>query len=386
VYLSGLDHEAHVNGLSGYKNYFTETVDVQIKSIVATLKGFDEFDNKMFIIVSDHGETQMPVDLKYEKTEESIDIEGYALPIPNLIELPIDMSCSLKTNMDNEDVQLSESANNNIHIWELGEIFYNAGDIMSDDSMNFSVMAPQEIANQYDQYSYGAKPNTATANIIAALNGPIAHIYLKNRFTNSWSTPRIVKDIGYVAEILRLSISTNKTPSNLSNIFPVGIIEDDVPILSNIDRLTNSVDFILVRRNNNYEVFYGIKPDGSDILSAPLDNYAEFGSFLYAKALKRIANMNHPERSGDIVLVMRDFANGDAINRFTTAYACKAWHGSLNPSDSYVPLVIAYPGGNNSETDKLLQSVSACSNGQCEGNWNVTEIIKTIIDSQYVTP
>jgi hypothetical protein len=80
---------------------------------------------------------------------------------------------------------------------------------------------------------------------------------------------------------------------------------------------------------------------------------------------------------------MRDFSTGDAIDRFTTAYACKSWHGSLNPSDSYVPLILSYPGGNKSEVDKFLQNVSACPNGQCEGNWNVTDIIKGIINKQY---
>ena len=65
----------------------------------------------------------------------------------------------------------------------------------------------------------------------------------------------------------------------------------------------------------------------------------------YVKAAMRIAGLNDPMRSGDIILVMKDqTAGGDTadsnIKRFTTGVACKSWHGSLNPSDSYVPLIV----------------------------------------------
>ena len=375
VYLSGLDHYAHIEGMGEYASYVKSTADDKVSQIVKALKGQDEFDNKIFIIVSDHGETAMPWDYNVETTNPETGQVKSVTP---------ETSCELKLEkFDTFKVQAPEQANNSLHIWELGEMFKQTGFYKGADGLDFAVMAPQEIASLYNQFSYGAKPNTSTANIIAALNGPMAHIYLKNRFNNSWTVPRMVEDIGYVAELLRLTVSTNKTASNLSNLFPVGLFEEDVPILAGIDRLMNSVDMILIRRNDSYEVFSGIKADGSDILSTPLDNYGEFGSSQYVKALRRIVDMNHPDRSGDIVLVMKNLTIGDPIDRFTTAYACKAWHGSLNPSDSYVPLILSYPGGNKSEMDKFLLNVSACPGGQCEGNWNTIDIIKEIMSKQY---
>ena len=47
--------------------------------------------------------------------------------------------------------------------------------------------------------------------------------------------------------------------------------------------------------------------------------------------------MNHTDRSGDIVLIFRDNTNDMPENRYTSGVSCKSWHGSLNPSDSYVP-------------------------------------------------
>jgi len=92
--------------------------------------------------------------------------------------------------------------------------------------------------------------------------------------------------------------------------------------------------------------------------------------------------MNHDKRSGDIILLMKDDPSDASENRFSTAYACKSWHGSLNKSDSYVPLVVSYPGGNKKEFSSMLTSV--CPNNACEGNWKMTDLIKKIIETQYL--
>lgn len=60
VYFAGLDHEAHDAGMGGYKEFFIKTTDDEIEDIVKWLKDYDEFNNKIFIIVSDHGHTEMP--------------------------------------------------------------------------------------------------------------------------------------------------------------------------------------------------------------------------------------------------------------------------------------------------------------------------------------
>ena len=98
--------------------------------------------------------------------------------------------------------------------------------------------------------------------------------------------------------------------------------------------------------------------------------------------------LNNPDRSGDIVLLMKDemdiAASPIEDQRFTTGVACKSWHGSLNQSDSFVPLIVAYPGGNTSELSPLINDTRGCNIDQgCDGNWRVTDLIKTIIQKEY---
>jgi hypothetical protein len=375
VYFAGLDHEAHDKGMSGYTEFFRKTTDDKIKDIVKWLRNYGEFDNKIFIITADHGHTAMPTNLTLEEKDET----------GNVIKTWIgDTSCKLSLDgFNNKKKQFPELANNNLHIWEMGEVLNLTGFLKGAEGLNFAVLAPKEIASIYRQFPYGAKSDIDIANVIAAFNGPMSHIYVKNRANNSWNSPRMLEDIGYVAELLRLTLSNDKSPSNMSNLFPVGLFEKAIPVSAGIKRLINSVDIILVRRGNNYEVYQGIKSDGSDVISVPLNNYAEISSSMYVKAIKRIEGLNHPNRSGDIILIFKDFTDDIPVNRFSSGSSCKSWHGSLNPSDSYVPLILAYPGGNKKEIEEIMKNVSACPNSQCEGNWNVTDIIKEIIIKQY---
>ncbi len=380
LYFAGLDHEAHYAGMEGYREFFRKTTDDEIEDIVNWLKKYGEFDNKIFIITADHGHTAMPADYKVDITNPATGQVKTVTP---------ETSCELiLKKFDTFKVQAPELANNNLHIWELGEVLKLTGFLKGADGLDFAVMAPKEIASLYKQFPYGAKPDADSANIIAAFNGPMAHIYVKNRTDNSWNSPRMVEDIGYIAELLRLTLSEDKSPSNLSNLFPAGLFEKAIPITAGIKRLINSIDMILIRRGSNYEVFQGINSDGSDIVSTPLNNYTELSSSKYVMAVKRIDGMNNGKRSGDIVLIMKDdvdIPQGESIesHRYTTGVACKSWHGGLNRSDSYVPLILAYPGGNKVEIEKIMKDVSACPKGVCEGNWNTTDIIKEIIIRQY---
>jgi len=114
-----------------------------------------------------------------------------------------------------------------------------------------------------------------------------------------------------------------------------------------------------------------------------------FDSNKYVAALKRIEGMNNLDRSGDIVLIMKDdvdIPEGESIEdyRYTTGVSCKSWHGSLNPSDSYVPFIVTYPGGNKFEIEPIINNTEGCSTDSgCDGNWRVTDLIKTIINTQY---
>ena len=81
---------------------------------------------------------------------------------------------------------------------------------------------------------------------------------------------------------------------------------------------------------------------------------------------------------------MKDKLSEDVENRFTTGVACKAWHGSLNEADSYVPLILAYPGGNQKELEMIINATEGCDTVQgCDGNWRVTDLIKQALKAQY---
>ena len=143
------------------------------------------------------------------------------------------------------------------------------------------------------------------------------------------------------------------------------LAEGDGPI----PNLSSSIDAILVRtsRNSGYNFAYRRQ-----------------NSPAYVKDAMRIPGMNHPDRSGDIVLIMKDSTTGSAIDRFTTGVACKSWHGSLNPSDSYVPLIVAYPGGNKYEIAPQVNQTQECSVAEgCDGNWRVADLILQLMSKQY---
>lgn len=122
-----------------------------------------------------------------------------------------------------------------------------------------------------------------------------------------------------------------------------------------------------------------IKYEANDYVLAPLNFGPE-----YVKGLERIDGLNNPDRSGDIVLIMKDRLTDATDNRYTTGVACKAWHGSLNEADSYVPLILAYPGGNKKELEMIIDDTDGCDKLQgCDGNWRVTDLIKITLEKQY---
>jgi hypothetical protein len=146
----------------------------------------------------------------------------------------------------------------------------------------------------------------------------------------------------------------------------------------------NSIDKILLRKKvqttsgveYTYEVVASISEDESgnikNISAILTDTIGE------VDPVSRISKMNSFSRSGDIVLIMKDETTGSATDRYSTAYACKSWHGSLNSSDSYVPFILSYPGGNKSELSAITDVV--CDNNGCNGNWKMPELIKGIIN------
>lgn len=359
-YLPGLDHEAHLKGMGVYRDYFKSVTDDYISKLTDRLKDLDEFDNKIFIIVADHGMTAMPW--------------NYTVPITNPVtgqtkQIKPETSCSLKLEkFDAYKVQAHEQANNNLHIWELGEILKTAAE---ESGLFFKVLAPVPIAALFkdknqDETPYGATSEIVKANVIAALNGPMAHIYLKSGDT--WKNIPSDDKLHELAIVLKRMLQESGV--NL-----------DIDVKNKFANLISSVDRILIRQDGVYKVFNGFDAMGNLV---PPDDIAILPNSIYVRPVERIIGMNNIDRSGDIVLIFKDFTNDSSQNRYTSGVACKAWHGSLSPADSYVPLIVTYPGGNKTELEAYVNNTDGCSTDQgCDGNWRVTDLIQSIIIKQY---
>ena len=356
LYFAGLDHKAHYAGMSGYTEFFSETTDDEIEDIVNWLKKYDEFDNKIFIITADHGHTAMPHPMYYKDPKDGQQREA-------------DTSCKLNLkDFDKENIQNKEKYNNNLHIWELANLFTLFPSPYPD--IKLKVLAPKEIAEILD----GATADINEANVIAAMNGPMAHVYIKGA---DWQGDPGQTIMGMVLDRLNKVLRKGATATGsfrekIQKYFP---------------RLDSAIDAILIRKtlNSAYEVLDNIGEDaqGKVINTIPLETYLSTRPE-FVGALERISRMNNKDRSGDIILIFKDDTNDNPLNRFSSGSACKSWHGSLNPSDSYVPLIVAYPGGNRYELEPLINNTEGCNVILgCDGNWRTTDLIREIIEAQY---
>jgi hypothetical protein len=353
--------------MAGYVNFFKNTADAQADDIVEALKKQDEFDNKIFIVTADHGHTAMPLP----------DQMTLPIPIKNEIGQVIDWKiwqgdalCELKLNNLNTDKsKYPELANNNLHIRELATMFNKVGTIFG---LNYKVLAPEPIASLLkdegtQELPYGATEDMNKANVVAALNGPMAHIYLRSG--DNWRNLPSADELRDLAQIFKQIFQENG----------VNFDEDvRVEMEGAFPRLLTSIDKILIRVDNIYQIFNGLDGTGNML---PLDELTSLIASKYVKASARITGMNNLDRSGDIILVFKDFTNDIPENRYTSGVACKSWHGSLSPSDSYVPFIVAYPGGNKSEIIPLIGSTYGCGTVLgCDGNWRLVELIQSILN------
>ena len=381
IYLSGLDHQAHEEGMGKYQDFFLDMTDSLVESIVKKLKDKDEFDNKIFIITADHGHTAMPTNLKY-KREQTILIgenEQTIIDYP-----PAEMSCKLKLDFQisptypnvGRNNRRSELANNNLHIWELAEVFSKLSEKMDyglwSDTItgmqeDLGILTSAQIAKDYED-SDAVTSNLEMANVLAAFNGPMAHIYVKANSDWGADSPEY-SNVENIAEVFRLFFQTNNWQEAEAQFGLV--MEDYYEIRAQVPRLNSSLDTILIRQDGSYKIFNGKGVIAGDMAFA--DQYID--------AINRITKMNNSKRSGDIVLIFKGSTEGDAINRFTSGVACKSWHGGLSPSDSYVPFIITYPAGNKEVLDTLKQNVCAAS--ECGGNWVLKDFIIEIMNKQY---
>lgn len=363
-YVAGLDHDAHDSGMGGgYRQFFIDKTDTfAIAKFVDKLKEVGQFYNKVFLITSDHGHTEMAGNLTLEEKDDA----------GNVIKTWTgDTSCAYKsTGFGSKKTQYPEQANNNLHVWELGEVFKQIAK-RTGGSVERKVLGPAALAEVSEAIVTGKDPDVA--DVVAALNGPMAHIYVKNSTTKKWADlPDPEVDAGPVAEALRVALMGQE--SQMTTLYPAGT----VPWMARrLGRIVGSVEAVLIRVGGSYKVFEGL--DAAGKLITPL-GLGSLDSARHVRAEERINGMNHDQRSGDIILLFKSDVNNIA-ERYTSGVSCKSWHGSLNRTDSYVPFILSYPGGNAAELNDPIEAV--CPKKECAGNWKATDLIKKIIETQY---
>jgi hypothetical protein len=335
-----------------YTGFLKEITDQRIKDLVNELKRYDEFDDKIFIITSDHGHTGMPHPIYYKDPKDGQQKEA-------------DTSCEFNIkNFNKKNTQNKEKYNNNLHIWELANLLgvISQGQGLRDRGIVYKLLVPNEISKSIESTipeAYRPVSDINQANVIAALNGPMAHIYYRDG--NSWSNVPGEVELTQLAVVLREILQTGG-----------GNLDEDTR--EKFSRLVSSVDLILIRIGGQYYVFNGVIVDGEgNIVGAdkiPIDTY-NFDSTKYVDAVNRINAMNNEKRSGDIVLLFKFDTDGSVSDRYTSGVSCRSWHGSLNKSDSYVPFIVAYPGGNKYEIEAILKRDNVCKPDYsgCKGNW-----------------
>jgi hypothetical protein len=65
----------------------------------------------------------------------------------------------------------------------------------------------------------------------------------------------------------------------------------------------------------------------------------------------------------------------------TTPGNILSWHGSLNRSDSYVPFIVSYPGGNTEPLRSLVTPVCG-TDTSCDSTLRVAPLVAQVLSTQ----
>jgi Type I phosphodiesterase / nucleotide pyrophosphatase len=397
LYLPGVDHEAHSGhgpNEQAYRHYVTDTLDPTVARFVGTLRELDEFYNKIFLITADHGHSRIS------------DEPGETYPCQLALN-PFETNW-LKAMGDPIKRQQETDGNNNLHIWELAKIIAAGNEVQTQPTFRARILIPTDLGGKELLNPGPRRQNAVTdwheADVIAALNGDMAQLYVRPD-DGDWKQHPSDKELGVVAEVLRLFLMNGQHieadgtrrfvdtshPAFVSNAYQV--FRNN---LRHLERLAEgprtalrpsapAVDVILVRPNGgDYVVYNGLQTSADpnqvaidwlplSVLSSSLD---------YVDVVNRVLEMNDPSRSGDIVLVMRTRTDDPPAKRFTSGVACRGWHAGLNRADSYVPLILSYPGGNKAIVDTIAQTV--CGAGaNCARNTALPAFVEQVYREEY---
>ena len=262
AYFAGHDHYCHEHDEA--QIYYLQTyVDVEVGRLIETLKALGVHDTTLFVITTDHGMMDVIAD-----DEHSIVMED----------------------------ELEEVIEDYLSWWGWP---------------NFDVF-------DWSDWFFGDD-----FSAYVALNGGLAHIYLRNLDTDDWDDYPRWEDMEAVADLL---LDYDYLNARAEGVY------DDPP------RTSMKIEMVLVRNSEEawswdtpYRVF-----QGAGLPTRNLGEYIEehWPEFPYVDAVWMFENLNSPLTGDIIVLPNRDLG-------YTISEEVENDHGSIYPEDMYIPMIFA---------------------------------------------
>jgi hypothetical protein len=371
-YQMGPDHVAHENGLGslifgeGYSEFLQETTGgTVLKPLRDRLVQLEEFYNKVFLITADHGHTEASAIGDRERWAR-----GMRVGPPTL-----------------------DPTNHHMHLDEFVAVMGLIG-LSLPQPREFNVLGPKPRDRNPDD-----------RDVVVAFNGPMAHVYIRAVQADgtmlSWETPACQADRDAMGNGLAAALGGVRAAFGVSP-----DLYTDAADRRLLLKLIDAIDFILVRKGNTYVVRKAFahsgpwppdtepaepEPDraecaGKTVPHSTVEEFSLEDWFAahpndFADAANRIRGLNHPERAGDLIIVFKFRTDDLRQDRYSSGGNLPSWHGSLNRSDSYVPFIVSYPGGNTNQIEDFVEPVCE-STTHCPSTLKVAPLIKQIIREQ----
>jgi len=200
-------------------------------------------------------------------------------------------------------------------------------------------------------------------NAVLAINGGMAHIYVKNRAVNTWSTlPRFVEDVRAMAE--RFYNNNSGELSDDPEGYYVGAF-DLILVRNPADGFSGPYQ-VLVKQGSTFSTITLSQAVANGIVDPA---YVNFDT-----NIQRLQNV----RSGDVILLSSRMCRNDATGYYFGA-ALPGWHGSLCATDMTIPIIFSFPQGSGSALMRF-EGIVDSSLPQPPNEARITNIEPTIYD------
>jgi hypothetical protein len=339
VHFWGFDHFMHERGpgndLGRANFYLDEVTDDEVADLLRTYKRRRIFDKMVFAIVADHGFTDLLGDVE-DNTPGNKDADKVAL--------------ELGEQFSADDGQMNRSE---------GEV----RDLVNEHQFKFlqdELLKVLRLGGRTPLENEQA--STENADVIMALNGGSASVYVRKREAGWSDLPDFTMDITPIA-VQFFKENRGDAGSLLGDLRgAIGAILVRVPSIAN-------------GFNEPYQVVTGLQ-NGSQLQLASLTEFFASPTGIALGYINFPARMmqHGSDRSGDIILIPTNDSTNKANRYYFSATHEEATHGYPVASDTFVPLVFAFPGGDAADIAELRQKVLMMIGSNPSGRPSVTDM------------